>query len=77
MRSSAITMRELRKITAGAIRALEGPVAIKSGVAVIAMLCPIANRRQHPVKAPQHLVDEFERLAKQFDAITSPDERAL
>jgi hypothetical protein len=68
MPRSTITMRELQKITAGAIQALERPVTIKSGTAAIGVLYPIA-------KAPQHLLDELVRLAKEADAKTSPEER--
>ena len=69
MTRSAITMRELQKMTAGAILALEHPVPIKSGTATIAMLYPIT-------KAPKHLIDEAMRRIDEADAKTTPEEKA-
>jgi antitoxin (DNA-binding transcriptional repressor) of toxin-antitoxin stability system len=83
MSRSTMTMRELRKLTAGAIQALEGPMTITSGGSAIALLYPILKaprpfsevRRSIP-KARQLLIDKLERRKKEFDAKTSPEERA-
>lgn len=48
--TSAITMRELQKMSAGAIQALPHPVPVKNGTATVALLVPIQ-------KAPKALVD--------------------
>jgi hypothetical protein len=69
MSRSAITMRELQKMTAGAIQALERPVTIKSGTASVGVLYPIR-------KAPRHLVEQAMRLIDEADAKTSPEEKA-
>jgi hypothetical protein len=69
MTRAAITMRELQKMTAGAILALERPTPIKSGTATIAMLYPIT-------KAPKHLIDKAMRLIDEASAKDTPEERA-
>jgi hypothetical protein len=69
MPRSAITMRELQKMSAGAIQALKRPTPIKSGTTTVGILYPIS-------KTPQHLLDEFERRALEAEANTSPEERA-
>jgi hypothetical protein len=37
----AISIRDLQKMSAGAIQALEGPTPVKSGTAVVAILSPV------------------------------------
>lgn len=69
MQRSTITMRELQKMTAGAIQALERPVTIKSGTAAVGMLCPIS-------RTPQHLIDQFVQAAEEAQAMATPEERA-
>lgn len=48
---TAITMRELQKMSAGAIRALPHAVPVKSGTATVALLVPVQ-------KASKELVDK-------------------
>ncbi len=38
---SAISIRDLQKMSAGMIQALAGPTPIKSGTAIVAMLTPV------------------------------------
>jgi hypothetical protein len=68
MPRSSISMRELQKMSAGAIQALDGPVTIRSGSAEVGILYPISQARQEKL-------DTFMRLAEQADARTTPEER--
>ncbi|KRE17433.1 hypothetical protein ASE63_13350 [Bosea sp. Root381] len=69
MSRQSVTMRELQKLSAGAIQALPHPVPIKSGSATIGLLVPV---RRPDVAALTEIEDEARR---DYDSL-SPEMRA-
>jgi hypothetical protein len=67
--SEAITMRELQKMSAGAIRALPHAVPVKSGATTVALLVPIQ-------KAPPELVASVLARIDAAAAERSPEQTA-
>ena len=66
---TAITMRELQKMSAGSIQALPHPVPIKNGVATVALLVPIQ-------KAPKAFVDRVLAAIDAEAAKRTPEQTA-
>jgi hypothetical protein len=69
MKKTAITMRELQRISAREIQELEHPTAIKSGYDTIALLVPLR-------KAPKSMVDKVLADIDAAAAKRSPEETA-
>jgi hypothetical protein len=66
---TAITMRELQKMSAGSIQALPHAVPIKNGSATVALLVPIQ-------KAPKEFVDRVLAKIDEEAAKRSPEQTA-
>jgi hypothetical protein len=65
-----ISIRELQKMSAGAIQALRRPVIIRSGTAEVGELRPI--RRVERV--PLHVIEASERRMAELDAMLTEDD---
>jgi len=66
---TAITMRELQKMSAGAIQALPHAMPVKNGTATVALLVPIR-------KASPELVDKVLSRIDEAAARRSPEQTA-
>jgi hypothetical protein len=74
MPRASISMRELQKMSAGAIQALEGPITIRSGSAEVGVLYPISRAPQRDRGTVKHDLSEVIRLLEEADAKTPPEE---
>jgi hypothetical protein len=69
MKRQAVTMRELQKMSAGAIQALPHPVPITSGTAMIGLLVPTKKTDSEALaRAAREAREEFEKLSPEMQA---------
>ncbi|TCR60654.1 hypothetical protein [Bosea sp. BK604] len=55
----SVTMRELQKMSAGAIQALPHPVPIKSGTATVGLLVPVKKPDTETISAALKRSDDY------------------
>jgi hypothetical protein len=57
MQRTSISIRELQKLTGGAIQALERPMLIKSGTTIVGQIAPIRRKTADEARA---IVESYE-----------------
>lgn len=69
MQRRSVTMRELQKMSAGAIQALPHPVPITSGSAMIGLLVPTKRTDSDALaRAAREAREEYEKLSPEMQA---------